>query len=171
MGTAYLDNHGFTKSFTEHSLLIGLLVIRADITYSQGLNRQFSRSTRYDFYWPALSQIGEQTVLNKEIWADASANDELTFSYQERYAEYRYKPSQLSGLMRPDATGTLAAWHLSEDFATLPALNATFIQSNTPMSRVVAITTEPDFLLDTYFEINCARPMPLYGIPGMIDHF
>jgi hypothetical protein len=132
MGTALLDNHGFTKSFTEHSIIIGLVCVRADLTYQQGLNRMFSRLTRYDFYWPALAQIGEQPVLNKEIYAQGTVADDNVFGYQERYAEYRYKPSQISGKMRSGATGTLDAWHLSEEFASLPALNATFIQSNTP---------------------------------------
>ena len=171
MGTANLDNHGFNKSFTEHALVIGLLCVRADLTYTQGLNRMFSRQTRYDYYWPSLSTIGEQEVLNKEIFMNGDANDDLVFGYQERYAEYRYKPSLLTGLMRPGATGTLAAWNLSEEFSTLPALNSTFIQSNTPIDRVVAVTDEPDFLLDTMFKINAARPMPLHGIPGMLDHF
>ncbi len=171
MGTTVLDSHGFSKSFTEHSIIVGLLCVRADLTYQQGLNRMFSRSTRYDYYWPALSQIGEQAVLNKEIYADGSANDDLVFGYQERYGEYRYKPSLITGKMRSTAAGSLDAWHLSEEFASLPALNSTFIQSNTPIDRVVAVTTEPDFLLDTFFNVRCARPMPLYGIPGMIDHF
>lgn len=172
MGTSLLDNHGFTKSFTEHSLIIGLVCVRADLTYSQGLNRMFSRSTRYDFYWPALAQIGEQAVLNKEIYAQGNATDENVFGYQERYAEYRYKPSLLTGKMRPGVTGSVGdAWTLSEEFASLPALNTTFIKSNTPMDRVVAVDTEPDFLLDMFFKVRCARPMPLYGIPGMLDHF
>jgi len=171
MGTSLLDNHGFTKSFTEHSLIVGLVVVRADLTYQQGLNRMFSRSTRYDFYWPTLSQIGEQAILNKEIYAQGNSNDDDVFGYQERYGEYRYKPSLITGKMRSTATGTLDPWHLSEEFGSLPALNATFIESNTPVDRVVAVNTEPDFLLDTYFKVKCARPMPLYGIPGMIDHF
>lgn len=172
MGTNVLDNHGFNKSFTEHSLIIGLVCIRADLTYSQGLNRMFSRRTRYDFYWPALSQIGEQAVLNKEIYAKNDANDNLTFGYQERHAEYRYKPSMLTGLMRPGVSGSVGdAWTLSEFFGSLPALNSTFIQSNTPMDRVTAIDTQPDYLLDLFFKIRCSRPMPLYGIPGMLDHF
>ena len=170
-GTSLLQDHAFTKSFTEHSIVMGLVCVRADLTYSQGLNRMFSRSTRYDFYWPALSQIGEQAVLNKEIYAQNDANDDLTFGYQERYAEYRYKPSLLTNHMRPSHATSLDAWHVSEEFGSLPALNSTFIESNTPMDRVVAVTTEPDFLLDTYFSVKCARPMPLYGIPGMIDHF
>jgi len=170
-GTATLMGHGFTKSFTEHCILIGLVNVRADLTYSQGVNRQFSRSTRYDFYWPALAQIGEQTILNREIWADGSANDLLTFGYQERYAEYRYKPSLITGIMRPDAVGTLAAWHLSQDFATLPVLDTTFIQDNPPIDRVIAVPAEPHFIFDGHFSLRCARPMPLYGVPGLIDHF
>ncbi len=170
-GTATAMGHGFTKSFTEHCVILGLVNVRADLTYSQGLNRQWSRATRYDYYWPALAQIGEQTILNKEIWSDGSANDNLVFGYQERYAEYRYKPSQITGIMRPDAAGTLAAWHLSQDFATLPVLDDTFIQDNPPIDRVIAVPAEPHFILDAYFSMRCARPMPLYGIPGLIDHF
>lgn len=170
-GTVLMKDHSFTKSFTEHSIILGLVCVRADLTYSQGLNRMFSRSTRYDFYWPALSQIGEQPVLNKEIYAQNDANDNLTFGYQERYAEYRYKPSLLTNHMRPSHAQSLDAWHVSEEFGSLPGLNSTFIQSTTPMDRVVAVTSEPDFLLDTFFDVRCARPMPLYGIPGMIDHF
>jgi hypothetical protein len=131
----------------------------------------FSRQTRYDYYWPSLSTIGEQEVLNKEIYIDGSANDDQVFGYQERYAEYRYKPSLITGLMRPNATGTLAAWHLSEEFVNLPALNSTFIQSTTPVDRVVAVPTEPDFLFDSLFNITYTRPMPLRGIPGMLDRF
>ncbi len=165
--------HGFTKSFTEHGLIIGLVNARSDITYSQGIERYWTKSTRYDFYYPVLSQIGEQSVLNKEIWSDGTANDALVFGYQERYAEYRYKPARLTGLMRPDAASTLAAWHLSEDFATLPTLGATFIESNTgvPLDRAIAVAAEPHFIFDGYFQMKCARPMPLYGVPGNLDHF
>ncbi len=171
-GTASLMNHGFTKSFTEHCILIGMVNVRADLTYQQGINRQFSRQTRYDFYWPALAQIGEQSVLNKEIWyTDTTAIDDATFGYQERYAEYRYKPSQITGIMRSDAAGTLDAWHLSQDFASLPVLDDTFIQDNPPIDRVIAVPAEPHFIFDAYFNMRCARPMPLYGIPGLIDHF
>ncbi len=170
-GVATLMGHGFTKSFTEHCQIIGLLSVRADLTYQQGLERQWSRATRYDYYWPALSSIGEQTILNKEIWADGSANDDLVFGYQERYAEYRYKPSRITGIMRSDAAGTLDAWHLSQDFATLPVLDDTFIQDTPPIDRVIAVPTEPHFLFDAHFNMRCARPMPLYGVPGLIDHF
>lgn len=170
-GTSVLDNHSFSKSFTEHGILLGLLVVRADLTYQQGINRAFRRSTRYDFYWPALSQIGEQVVYKGEIFADGSSADNQIWGYQERYAEYRYKPSMITGKLRTEASGTLDSWHLSEYWATAPELNATFIESNTPIDRCVALPSEPDFLLDTYFKIRCARPMPLYGIPGYIDHF
>ncbi len=165
--------HSFTKSFVEHGVLIGLVNVRADITYSQGIERFWSKATRYDFFYPVLAQIGEQSVLNKEIFWDGSANDDLVFGYQERYAEYRYKPSRLTGLMRPDAPSSLDAWHLSEDFASRPALGATFIESNTgaPLDRAIAIPSEPHFIADFFFDMKCARPMPLFGVPGNLDRF
>ena len=170
-GTVTAHNHGFTKSFTEHGVVIGLVNVRADLTYQQGLAREFSRRTRYDYYWPALSHIGEQAVLNKEIYTDGTAADDLVFGYQERYAEYRYKPSRITGKFRSNATGTLDPWHLSQDFQSLPVLDDTFIRDNPPISRVVATPTEPDFIFDSHFNFRCARPMPLYGVPGLIDHF
>lgn len=171
MSTAMINQHGFTKSFTEHCIILGLVSVRADLTYQQGLNRMWSRKTRYDFYWPALSHIGEQSVLNKEIFAQGTATDELTFGFQERYAEFRYKPSLITGKMRSNATGTLDAWHLSQDFSALPVLNSAFIQDNPPMDRVIAVNTEPDFIFDSYTKMRCARPMPVYSVPGLIDHF
>lgn len=176
IGTTVLNNHGFTKSFVEHCVILGLVSVRADLTYQQGLNRMFSRSTLYDFYWPSLSNIGEQSVLNKEIFADNSANDDLTFGYQERYAEYRYKPSQITGRFRSnsvDGSGnanTLDAWHLSQDFSSLPALGNTFIEDNPPVDRVIAVTTEPQFIFDSLFKLKCHRPMPIRSIPGGV-HF
>lgn len=170
-GTIAVNNNGFTKSFTEHCVIIGLVSARADLTYQQGLNRMFSRSTRYDFYWPALSHIGEQAILNKEIFADGSANDDLVFGYQERYAEYRYKPSQISGQFRSNYVNSLDVWHLSQEFGALPALNSAFIQDDPPVDRVVVTPTEPHFIFDSYFKIRAARPMPLYGVPGLVDHF
>lgn len=170
-GTVGFNRHGFTKSFTEHCIIIGLVSVRADLTYQQGLNRMFSRSTRYDFFWPSLANIGEQAVLNKEIFAQGTADDDNVFGYQERYGEYRYKPSQITGKMRSDAASPLDAWHLSQDFTTLPVLNASFIEENPPIDRVIAVTDEPHFIFDSYIKMRCARPMPLFGIPGMIDHF
>ena len=163
--------HSFSKSFVEHGVLMGICNVRGDITYSQGQDRMWNKSTRYDFFYPVLSQIGEQSVLNQEIWADGSGNDVLVFGYQERYAEYRFQQNKLTSLMRPDAAGTLAAWHLSEDFATLPTLGNTFIQANlgVPLDRAIAIPTEPHFIADFYFDIKAARPMPTYGIPGNLD--
>jgi hypothetical protein len=172
-GTGVINGHGFTKSFTEHCLIIGLVSARADLNYQQGLNRMFSRSTRWDFYWPALSHIGEQSVLNKEIFTQGTSADDDVFGYQERYAEYRYKPSQISGQFRSNYSSSLDAWHLAQDFATLPTLGDTFIQENPPVDRISATTddTYPHFLFDSFIELKCARPMPVYGIPGLIDHF
>ena len=173
-GTASLNGHGFTKSFTEHTILIGLVSVRADLNYQQGLNRMWSRSTKFDYYWPALSMIGEQAVLNKEIYTQGSANpaaDAAAFGYQERFAEYRYKPSIITGVMRSNAAQSLDTWHLAQDFAALPALNSQFILDDPPMERVLAVVNEPEFIFDGYFRLRCARPMPMYGVPGLIDHF
>ncbi len=163
--------HGFSKSFVEHGVLMGFMNVRGDITYSQGIDRMWNKSTRYDFFYPVLAQIGEQSVLNKEIWSDNSANDQLVFGYQERYAEYRHANSRLTGLFRVDAAGTLASWHLSEDFGSLPTLGSSFIESNSgvPLDRAIAISTEPHFIADVYFNIKAARPMPVYGVPGNMD--
>jgi hypothetical protein len=177
-GTTGFQGHGFTKSFVEHCVIIGLISVRADLTYQQGLNRMFSRSTRWDFYWPALAHIGEQTVLNKEIYLQAPSVvvgpdqvNNLTFGYQERFAEYRYKPSIITGRFRSDATLSLDTWHLSQDFSALPVLNTSFIEDNPPIDRVIAVTDEPHMILDTYINLRCARPMPVYSVPGLIDHF
>ena len=170
-GICSAHGHGFVKSFTEHEIVIGLVCVRADLNYQQGINRMFSRSTRYDFYWPAFSHIGEQAVLNQEIFADGTAADQDVFGYQERYAEYRYKPSIVTGAFRSNAAATLDAWHLAQDFAALPSLNASFIVENPPVDRVIAVPTEPHFLFDSFFKYHCARPMPVRSIPGLIDHF
>ncbi|AXL14813.1 major capsid protein [Microviridae sp.] len=165
--------NGFTKSFVEHGLIIGLANVRGDITYSQGAERHLYKDTRFEFYYPVLAQIGEQAILNKEIYYQNSSEDDDVFGYQERYAEYRYKPSRLTGLFRPQVATNLASWTLSEEFTALPALGDTFIQSNTgaPLDRALAIPAEPQVLIDFYFQMNCARPMPLYGVPGNLDHF
>ena len=170
-GTTGFSGHGFQKSFTEHSVVIGLVNVYADLTYQQGINRMWSRQDRWDFYWPALSHIGEQAVLNKEIYAQGTSADDGVFGYQERYAEYRYKPSMITGQFRSNFAQSLDVWHLAQDFGSLPALNATFIEENPPIDRVVAVTSEPDILLDAYFDLKCARPMPTYSVPGLIDHF
>jgi len=171
-GTVSASGHGFVKSFTEHGVIIGLMSARADLTYQQGLERFWSYATRYDFYWPALSHIGEQAVLRKEIYATGvDVDDELVFGYQERYAELRYKPSSLSGLFRSGAAGTLDIWHLSQEFGAAPELSAAFIVDDPPIDRVIAVPSEPHFIVDIYNKLICARPMPVYGVPGLIDHF
>lgn len=174
IGTLSMNNHGFTKSFTEHCLIIGLVSVRADLNYQQGLNRMFSRQTRWDFYWPALSHIGEQAILNKEIYAQGSVAptvDAAVFGYQERYAEYRYKPSTITGQFRSTYAQSLDTWHLAQDFEALPTLGPDFIVDNPPISRVIAVPTEPHILWDSYFKLTSARPMPTYSVPGLIDHF
>ena len=170
-GTTGFGGHGFSKSFTEHSVIIGLINVYADLTYQQGLNRMFSRQDRWDFYWPALAHLGEQAVLNKEIYAQGTADDNSVFGYQERYAEYRYKPSLITGKMRSNYATSLDVWHLAQDFTALPALNASFIEENPPIDRVIAVPSEPHIILDAYFNLKCARPMPTYSVPGLIDHF
>jgi len=175
MGTALAHNHGFTQSFTEHGVIIGMVSVRADLTYQQGLPRMWSRQTRYDFYFPAFAHLGEQAVLNKEIYITGEeAQDNNVFGYQERWAEYRYKPSQISGLFKSTAAGTLDGWHLAQKFNTLPTLNNTFIEDTPPLDRALAVGSEANgqqFLFDSFFDVKMARPMPMYSVPGLIDHF
>ena len=171
--TQPLDITGkFTHSFVEHGYIIGLMNIRADITYQQGLNKMWSRRTRYDFYWPSFAHLGEQPVYNREIYTQNTTADDSVFGYQERYAEYRYKPSEITGYFRSTAASTIDVWHLSEKFTTLPALNDTFIGSSSPFDRVVAVAAPyPQFLVDMYFDYKSTRPMPVYSVPGFVDHF
>ena len=174
VGTGLADGHGFSQSFTEHGIIIGMASVRADLTYQQGIHRMWNRSTRYDFYFPVFAHLGEQAILNKEIYADGTANDDGVFGYQERWAEYRYKPSQVTGYMRSTSAGTLDAWHLAQNFASCPTLNNTFIEDNPPVDRVVAVGSEANgkqFIVDAFFNANKARPMPMYSVPGLVDHF
>jgi len=170
-GTVSGSNHGFTHSFTEHGIVIGLISVQADLNYQQGLERFWSRRTKFDFYWPALSHIGEQAVLNKEIYSQGTAADDAVFGYQERYAEYRYKPSTITGEFRSNFAQSLDTWHLAQEFSSLPGLNANFIADNPPIARVVAVVDEPQFIMDSYMRLRTARAMPVYGVPGLIDHF
>lgn len=175
-----VDNCSWTKSFTEHGYVIGLVNIRVDLNYQQGLNRLWSRRGRYDFYWPTLAHLGEQAILNKEIFAqgsdvkDSNGNviDDQPFGYQERYADYRYHPSIITGKLRSTASTSLDVWHLAQKFDELPTLSPEFIVDTPPIARVLAVQSgEPQFLFDSYIDCKCTRPMPLYGIPGLIDHF
>ena len=159
------------RSFTEHGYIIGMVMLRADLTYQQGLNRMWSRRTRYDFYWPSLAHLGEQAVLNKEIYAQGTEADEEVFGYQERYAEYRYFPSEITGRFRSTYAQPLDSWHLAQKFDSLPTLGPDFIVENPPLDRVVAVPSEPDVLFDSLISIKAARPMPVYGVPGYLDHF
>jgi hypothetical protein len=170
-GTVGFSNHRFIKSFAEHGCVVGMACVYSDLTYGQGLPREFSYQTRYDYYWPALAHLGEQGILNKEIYAQGNSDDDNVFGYQEIYAEYRYKPSMLTGKMRSNVTGSLDSWHLAQDFSSLPSLNSSFIEENSPVDRVIAINTEPQLLLDMYFDLKCARPMPTYGTPLSLSRF
>lgn len=174
MGTALASGHGFTYHAQEHGYIIGLVNVRADLTYQQGLNKMWSRSTRYDFYFPVFAHLGEQAILNKEIYVTGTATDNNVFGYQERWAEYRYKPSQISGLFKSTSAGTIDAWHYAQKFTSLPTLNATFIQETPPIDRTTAVGAAANgqqFLMDAFFDCKMARPMPMYSVPGLIDHF
>ena len=178
IGTAVSRQQGFTQSFTEHGYVIGLVSVRADLTYQQGVRRMWNRSTRFDFYFPAFAHLGEQAVLRKEIYAKGTSGgvtlDNTVFGYQERWAEYRYHPSRISGLFRSTTSGTIDGWHLAQEFSSPPTLSPTFIEENPPMERVLAVGAEANgqqFIFDAFFDCVAARPMPMYSVPGLIDHF
>lgn len=164
--------HGFTKSFVEHGYIIGFVCARADLTYQQGINKMWLRSTVYDFYWPTFAHLGEQAIELREIYAQGTEADSTVFGYQERYAEYRYKPSQITGKFRSSVVnGNLDVWHLSQFFSNAPTLNEEFITENPPIKRIIAVQDEPEFLLDVGFRYTTVRPMPMFGTPGLVDHF
>lgn len=164
--------HGFTKSFVEHGYIFGFVCARADLTYQQGINKMWLRSTVYDFYWPTFAHLGEQAIELREIYAQGSEADTTVFGYQERYAEYRYKPSQITGKFRSSlVNGSLDMWHLSQFFKNAPTLNEEFIVENPPIKRIIAVQDEPEFLLDIGFKYTTIRPMPMFGTPGLVDHF
>jgi hypothetical protein len=170
IGTTVMSGHSFTKSFTEHSIILGLVSVRTDLTYQQGLNRQFSRETIYDYYWPTLATIGEQAVLNKEIYAQGSNNlaeDAASWGFQERYSEYKYKPSAVTGRFRSNATTSLDSWHYAQEYSSLPHLGADWIQvTDDNVQRTLAVASEPQFIFDCLFKIKATRPMALYNVPG-----
>lgn len=170
MAKAASIGDGFVKSFVEHGVILGICCVTADLTYQQGLHKKFTRSTRYDFYMPALANLGEQAVLNKEIYLQGSAdptNDAAVFGYQERWAEYRYGANQITGKLRSTYATPLDMWHLAQKFTALPTLGDTFIKESVPVSRIIAVTSEPEFVLDAYIDIKAVRPMPVYSIPGL----
>lgn len=167
------DGIGFKASFTEHCVLLGLMAFRGDVTYQQGIPREFWDSTRYDLFWPAFAHLGEQAVLDGEIWADGTAADDGVFGYVGAWDHLRYKPSWVSGAFRSDAGTNYDEWHLSEDFAALPSLDSTFLADNTVtvLDRAIATPAEPQFIVDMYFNLTSVRPMPSYSVPGYVDHF
>lgn len=170
-GVSASKYHAFTKSFVEHGYIIGLLEVRADLTYQQGINKMWLRSTIYDWYWPTFSHLSEQAILNAEIYAQGTEADKGVFGYQERYAEYRYHPSEICGHFRSTYTKPLDVWHLSQKFDSLPTLSDQFIQDSPPVERVIATKNYPHFLIDIGFKYHTTRAMPMYGIPGLVDHF
>jgi hypothetical protein len=170
IATAVDHSNGFSQSFTEHGIILGLANVRADLTYQQGLQRMFTRSTRYDHYFPAFAHLGEKVVRNDEIFCDGSANDTGVFGYQEAWAEYRYKPNRISSLFKSTSAGAIDGWHLAQRFTALPALNAAFIEENPPLSRVLAVgagANGQQIIADCLFSVNMARCMPVYSIPGI----
>lgn len=165
------DNIGFSKSFVEHGYIIGMASARADLTYQQGLNRMWLRTTRFDFFWPKLQQLGEQTIYNQEIYCDPAGTPTAVFGYQERYSEYKYKPSEIHGKFRSTYATTLDVWHLAEKFTAQPVLNSSFVVNNTPMARVQAVTTEPALLYDCYYRLTSTRPMGTHAVPATLGRF
>jgi hypothetical protein len=168
------DSHSdFTKSFTEHGLIIGVMVARYDHTYQQGLNRLWSRKDKFDFYWPVFANIGEQPVKNKEIFAQGTAKDDEVFGYQEAWADYRYKPNMVTGEMRSAYAQSLDVWHLADDYNALPTLSDAWIREDkSTVDRVLAVqsSVSNQLFADIYVKNLCTRPMPMYSIPGLIDH-
>lgn len=169
IGTAVAD-HGFSASFVEHGFIIGLVSMRGNLTYQRGVNRMWFRRTVYDHYFPSLAHLGEQAILSKEIWTDGTSDDDLVFGYQERWAEYKYKPSITTGFMNGNNVGTpLDVWHLAQEFSSRPALNTAFVEDKTPLARVlqVAAFLNAQALLDASFQLRWVRPMPMFSIPGV----
>lgn len=168
-----MSKHTYTKSFTEHGYIIGLAVVRTDHTYQQGIERMWSRKNRFDFYWPSLANIGEQAILNKEIYAQGTDADEEAFGYQEAWAEYRYKPNRVSSAFRSNYQTTLDAWHYADYYEKQPILGSEWIdETRANVNRTIAVQdqVEDQFIADFYFKNTMVRPMPMYSIPGLIDH-
>lgn len=158
---------GFTKSFTEHCVVLGLCSVRGNLHYQQGLEKMWSRRTKFDLFWPTFQNLGEQAILNKELYATGEATDEDVFGYQERYAEYRYKNSTITGAFRSNASQSLDTFHLAQDFQFLPELDQIFLRENPPVQRLVQVVNQPEVLLDLWFNFKAARPMATYATPGL----
>jgi len=164
----------FFKSFNEHGYVIGLASVRADLSYQQNCDRLwFARDNRYDFPWPEFAHLGEQPLYTCEIFASEATwnQNKPSIGFVERYAEFKFKNSQVTALFRSQAPSSLDAWHLAQEFSAAPTLGNTFIQEDPPVARVVAVNTEPQFIVNGFFKLNCARPLPMFSTPGMMDHF
>ena len=161
----------FTKSFEEHGYVIGVCCIRHDHTYQQGLERMWSRKTNLDFYYPVFANLGEQAILKKELYLTGTAKDEQAFGYQEAWAEYRMKPNRISGKFRSNATGTLDSWHYGDNYTETPSLSQAWMkEGDSEIQRTLAVDNEPQFIIDTVIDNTSVRPMPMYSIPGLVDH-
>lgn len=173
VGYAVASRHGFSHSFTEHGVLLGLVSVRADLTYQNGIERMWFRRTQFDFYWPSLAHLGEQAILSKEIFCDGSANDDNVFGYQERWSEYKYKPSRVSGLFRSTEPAPIDMWHFAQNFGSRPVLNEAFVlQDPDPIDRVLQVETNGcQFLFDGLFDLRWVRAMPMRSIPGVGSRF
>lgn len=170
VGTAVASGHGFSQSFTEHGIIIGMINVRADLTYQQGVARMWWRRTQFDYYLPSLAHLGEQAIYRKEIFMNGTvAEDDLVFGYQERWSEYKYKPNRVSGGFRSQSATPLDMWHLGQFFAPAPVLNAAFIVDDPPVERVLQVDTTDSFhfLWDSVFDCRMVRCMPMYSIPGL----
>lgn len=176
IGSVLSKPRGIHYSATEHGYIIGLMNVRADLTYQQGVRKMWTRSNRFDFYFPVFAHLGEQAVLRKEIYSvgDNGTLDDLVFGYQERWAEYRYFPSQITSKLRSTDANAIDQWHYAQEFQSPPSLNSAFIQENPPLDRTLAVT-DPNYgdqlVADIFFSQVITRPMPLYSVPGLIDHF
>lgn len=169
VGTFTVNQNGFVKSFTEHEYIIGLVSVRADLNYQQGVSRMWTRQTRFDLYWPSFAHLGEQAIENREIYAQGTSADTDVFGYQERYSEYKFKSSLITGQFRSNHSSSLDIWHLAQDFSSLPLLNSSFIVENPPIDRTIATPDEPQFKLDCYFDNKTTRPMPVYATPSLME--
>jgi len=171
MGVCTVKGHGFTHSFVEHGYIIGLISCQANISYQNGIERTWLTRTREEEYFPAFANLGEQATLKGEIYATGTETDDDVWGYNERYSEYRYKPSLITGLMRSDVSGSLDVWHLAQDFDSAPGLNSDFIEDNPPIDRVIAVPTEPHFIIDYVVGMTTARVMPTHPLPGNASRF
>lgn len=169
--TADTEEDMFTYSTTEHGILMGLAVIRTNHSYQQGLERMWSRKNMFSYFWPELSNLGEAAILNKEIFLQGTSTDDEAFGYQEAWYEYRYKPDIITGELRSNYSQSLDIWHYGDDYATLPSLGSQWIDEPTEnMARTLAVQDHDQFFGDFYFAPKYVLPMPLYSVPGLIDH-